>query len=66
MAEQETTPDAPAHEPGTSRGEAQKEKLGAEGGRDDEDKGRTARDSTTINPDMEEPIDPRMPDMPPA
>lgn len=28
--------------------------------------GNTASDSTTINPKAEQPIDPKMPDMPPA
>lgn len=34
--------------------------------RDDTDKGRTARDATGINPKKREPIDPAMPNMPPA
>ena len=63
MAEQETTPDAPAHTPGTARGEERVEdgaELGREGGT------RTARDSTSINPAKKGPIDPKMPNMPPA
>lgn len=65
MAKQETSPDAPAHTPGTSKGEEKSQEEGKEPGRD-EDSGRTARDSTSINPDEHGPIDPRMPDMPPA
>ncbi len=63
MAKQETTPDAPTHTPGTAKGEERLED-GAEPGR--EGAGRTARDSTSINPDKEGPIDPSMPNMPPA
>lgn len=37
-----------------------------EAGRDDTDKGRTARDATGINHKKREPIDPAMPNMPPA
>jgi hypothetical protein len=65
MAEQETTPDAPAHTPGTSKGEETVEEEGKEPGRD-EGPGRTARDSTSINAEDMKPIDPKMPDMPPA
>lgn len=63
MAEQKTTPDAPAHTPGASGGEEQVED-GAEPER--EDGARVARDSTGINPEERGPIDPKMPDMPPA
>ncbi len=63
MVRQHTTPDSPSHTPGTHRGEAwvrtQKE-PGREG------KTRTARDSTSVNADKRRPIDPRMPNMPPA
>lgn len=63
MVKQDTTPDAPSHTPGTHRGEEwvrhQKE-AGREG------QGRTSRDATGINPDKRAPIDPRMPEMPPA
>lgn len=65
MTKQETSPDAPAHTPGTSRGEQKSAEEGKEPGRD-EVPGRTAEDSTGINPDERGPIDPRMPDMPPA
>lgn len=63
MTMQETTHDAPAHTTGTSKGEERLED-GPEPGR--EDTGRTARDSTSINPDKAGPIDPKMPNMPPA
>ncbi len=52
------THDAPASE--TAKGDRE------EAGRDDIDKGRTARDATSINPKKREPIDPAMPNMPPA
>jgi len=65
MIKQETTPDAPAHTPGTSKGEEKASEEGREGGRDT-GTGRTARDSTSINPEAREPIDPQMPEMPPA
>jgi len=64
MAKQETTFDAPAHTPGTAKGEERLED-GAEPGRDGGE-GRTARDSTSINADKRGPIDPEMPIMPPA
>ncbi|HEX3747896.1 MAG TPA: hypothetical protein VHW09_28370 [Bryobacteraceae bacterium] len=51
------------HTPGTTRGEDGTRK-GAEPGR--QTGTRTARDSTSINPDSREPIDPRMPHLPPA
>jgi len=63
MNHQETTFDVPAHTPGTSKGEERLED-GPEPGR--EEAGRTARDSTSINPDQRGPIDPEMPNMPPA
>ncbi len=74
MVKQGTTPDAPAHTPGTSRGEHKSTEEGKEGGRHDtgtDDKGRltgtsTARNSTSINDEAEEPIDTQMPNMPPA
>ena len=60
-------PPRPIHIPGTQKGEELVRKKGREPGRNE--KGhtyRSARDSTGINPDSEGPIDPRMPDMPPA
>ncbi|MBA3766515.1 MAG: hypothetical protein H0W99_05925 [Acidobacteria bacterium] len=74
MDEQETSPDAPAHTPGTDQGEDKSTTEGKEAGRFDHDHthadrpagGSTARDSTSINPEKREPIDPRMPDIPQA
>jgi hypothetical protein len=54
----------PAHVPGSRKGEEEIKRSGKEPGR--ERLGRTARDSTSINPDKAGPIDPRMPDIPPA
>ncbi len=55
-----------AHTPGTPRGEEMVRKFGREAGRKDPDVGRTARDATSINAADREPIDPRMPHLPPA
>lgn len=63
MAHQQTTPDKPSHTPGTRKGEAQQRKS-AEPGR--EHSAATARNSTSINPEKRNPIDPRMPYLPPA
>jgi hypothetical protein len=59
-------PDLPSHTPGTTRGEAVIRKEGPEPGRERRSPDRTARDSTSIDPDARGPIDPRMPHMPPA
>jgi hypothetical protein len=56
----------PSHTPGTPRGEEFVRKYGREPGRERPEPGRTARDSTSINPEHRGPIDPRMPHMPPA
>jgi hypothetical protein len=54
----------PSHTPGTSRGEELRQSKGPEPGRE---KGyRSARDSTSVAASAREPIDPRMPHMPPA
>jgi hypothetical protein len=74
MVKQDTTPDAPSHSAGTSKGEEQIKNQGKEPGRIDtgtDDEGRptattTARNSSSVNADEREPIDPEMPDMPPA
>ncbi len=65
MVEQDVSTDTPAHLPGTAKGEEQIENQGKEPGRDEQSH-RTARDSTSINSDSKEPIDTRMPHMPPA
>jgi hypothetical protein len=66
MARQDVAPDTPSHTPGTPRGEERVIREGREPGRGDRRAHRTARDSTSINPRDHEPIDPRMPNMPPA
>ena len=66
--------DTMSHQTGTAKGEEQTKNQGAEKGRENErtdeagrpTSTRTARDSTSINPDDEEPIDPKMPHIPPA
>ena len=59
--------DISAHMPGTSKGEEMARKKGREAGRDDPMTAwRTARDSTSINAGKRDPIDPRMPYLPPA
>lgn len=52
-----------SHTEGSSRGEEVKLRKGPEPGR--ETGKRTARDSTSISPKARDPIDPRMPHMPP-
>lgn len=56
----------PAHSPGTIKGEEWVIRYGREPGRDDPHLVRTARDSTSLNAKAREPIDPRMPHIPPA
>jgi hypothetical protein len=62
----DVTPDLPAHMPGTPKGEERVMRHGREPGRGDAQAHRTARDATSINPEAHGPIDPRMPQMPPA
>jgi len=54
--------------PGTSKGEEVVQRKGREPGRKGQHKKpyRTARDSTSINAEDCGPIDPRMPNIPPA
>jgi hypothetical protein len=56
----------PSHVPGSVRGEETVIKHGREPGCTHPQIGRTARDSTSINPAKHGPIDPRMPHIPPA
>jgi hypothetical protein len=64
MAKFDPTAELPAHTPGTPRGEELVRRFGREAGRE---RGlRTARDSTSVNAEAREPIDPRMPHLPPA
>ncbi|MCE5267773.1 MAG: hypothetical protein LLG00_07795 [Planctomycetaceae bacterium] len=58
--------DLPSHSPGTIKGEEWILRSGREPGRDDPNIVRTARDSTSLNPKARDPIDPRMPHIPPA
>jgi hypothetical protein len=66
MARREVTPDLPAHTPGTPKGEERVQREGLEPGRHSQGPHRSARDSTSINAQAREPIDPRMPELPPA
>ena len=61
-------PPKPVHVEGTNKGEELVINKGRESGRGTPGaRGyRSARDSTSINPNSEDPIDPRMPFMPPA
>ena len=74
MTDHDTSRDAPAHDTGVRKGEDIISNEGKESGRHDEGEtgagrpagGATARDSTRINPDAEDPIDPNSPKLPPA
>ena len=66
MARFDSKGQLPAHTPGVPKGEERVRRYGREPGREDPRFGRTARDSTSINPDACAPIDPRMPHLPPA
>ena len=65
MASEEVRPDISSHTPGTPKGEERVRREGREPGRREQRPQRTARDSTSINPEARAPIDPRMPQMPP-
>ena len=66
MFRDEVTPDLPSHMQGTPKGEERVFRHGREAGRGNPKAHRQARDSTSINPENEAPIDTRMPEMPPA
>ena len=74
MADHDTSRDAPTHHPGARKGEEIIQDEGKEAGRHDKEQsgkdrpagGRTARDSTSINPDDRNPIDPNSPNLPPS
>jgi hypothetical protein len=55
----------PAHTPGTPKGEERLRREGPEPGRERQTPHRTARDATGINPKARDPIDGRMPYLPP-
>jgi hypothetical protein len=64
MATHSITSENPAHEPGLRKSE---ERSGHQhNGRKPKGGPRTSRDATSINADKRGPIDPGMPDMPPA
>ena len=66
--------DSATHQWGTGKGEEAASRQGKEAGIKEtgtDDSGRptqerTARDSTSVNPENQAPIDPKMPKMPPA
>ena len=74
MADHDTSRDAPAHHPGARKGEEISDDEGKEAGRHDKGQtgqdrpvgGSTARDSTRINADDRNPIDPNSPNLPPS
>ena len=66
MEKFDETAELPSHTPGTPRGEERVRSRGREAGRDNQKGVRTARDSTSVNPEAHNPIDPRMPHLPPA
>jgi hypothetical protein len=65
MANPVVRPDICAHTPGTPKGEERVRREGPEPGRENKQLGRTARDATAINAAARDPIDPRMPHLPP-
>lgn len=65
MSEENKGTDTMSHQAGVPKGEEQVENLGKEPGRDSSEADRTARDSTSINPENREPITEDMPNMPP-
>jgi hypothetical protein len=66
MADFTPTAGLPSHTPGTPKGEERVRREGREPGRHNKSPNRTSRDATSINPEAHGPIDPRMPQMPPA
>lgn len=74
MAGHDTTRDSPSHDTGTGKGEGKSSTEGKEGGRHDMGETHadrpagtsTQRDSTSINPEDRDPIDPNSPNLPPA
>jgi hypothetical protein len=66
MARLDPIAELPSHTSGTPKGEERVRREGREAGRQDHAPHRTARDSSSINPEAHGPIDARMPQMPPA
>ena len=58
--------DISSHTKGTLKGEEWVQRAGREPGRNSPQTARTARDATSVNPKGREPIDPKMPQLPPA
>ena len=66
MAKGNALRELPAHTPDAAKGEELSQRKGKEAGRDKPHVAlRTARDSTSIKPESREPIEPRMPYLPP-
>jgi hypothetical protein len=65
MGHDDTKPDAPSHTPGTPRGEDLVKKHGGEAV-GYQGNTRMGRDATGVNVDDRKPVDPRMPNLPPA
>lgn len=65
MTPQDTTQGSSSQSSGISRGD-DRSKPTSEPRRGLRNKGRTASDATGVNVDQRSPIDPRMPNMPPA
>jgi hypothetical protein len=59
MAHQDTTPDAPSHQPGSRKGESRAKPV-------TQRPTRLNSDASGINPDDRKPIAPQMPILPPA
>jgi hypothetical protein len=74
MEEHDKKSESPSHDWGTGKGEEKSSMEGKESGRHELGETHaerpagtsTARDSTSINPENEDPIDPNSPNMPPA
>ena len=60
------SPDAPSHKPGMGQPMEKVKDEEKESDRDETGAGRPASDATGINPEETEPVDPEMPNMPPA
>ena len=58
--------DISAHTPGVHKGEEEIDRVSARDRRSSGLRGRTSRDATGINADNRAPIDPQMPNLPPA
>lgn len=59
-------PDISSHTSGVHKGEEEIDRVSERDRRRSGLRGRTSRDATSINADSRAPIDPRMPNLPPA